>query len=187
MRNSIISRGYVDICSKCLSTKPQQFTREWVAQEIGTDSPATVQWGSAKVDWKIVAEVSLILTTHTRRLRRHLKMPSHFASYLYKQFAGPPLGPEDFVRHLHYSRNRQATDLRDHVFAQTGHPSGRSPTTGLPIMKVDYSKSLPEVFKDATITLLEQCSALDVLNTVQHGPKLGMLDLRCSKGSRLIT
>ena len=97
-----------------------------------------------------------------------MKVPAHLVVSLYNGFAGISKGPEDFVRQLHYSRNRKATDPRDYVYAQLGHPSAQSLSTGLPIIKADYSKPVLEVFRDAAIRILEEAKALDILNTVQH-------------------
>lgn len=112
--------------------------------------------------------MSGVLNRHTRRLRRHLKISAHFAISLYNGFAEASKGPEDFVRQLHYSRDRKATDPRDYVFAQLGHPSAQKASNALPILGADYGKTVAEVFRDATIRILEEAGGLDILNTVQH-------------------
>jgi hypothetical protein len=72
------------------------------------------------------------------------------------------------VYELHRSRQLNATDARDHVFALLGHFSARTGPQGKPIMEADYTRSRDDIYEEIAWRTLKDASSLFTLNAVQH-------------------
>jgi hypothetical protein len=75
---------------------------------------------------------------------------------------------------LYAARGHSATDPRDHVYAFLGHPANLS--DGRALLRVEYTRTIPEVFRDTTIKFLRSMGNLDVLSYVTHEESLHLRD-----------
>ncbi|KAL3296054.1 Het domain-containing protein [Colletotrichum asianum] len=149
------------------------FTRVWVIQEIGTKAPATLFWGSARIEWELLCSVCQALTDY-HHLRKHVNLQTPKIKYMYRRFIEPDRTSRhanrfSFIYELHRARHLQATDPRDRVYALLGHYVIRnSPNQELRALKPDYNKALEEVYVDVATRDLVGNSTLITLASVEH-------------------
>ncbi|OAQ97507.1 hypothetical protein LLEC1_00827 [Akanthomyces lecanii] len=153
------------------------FTRGWIVQEIGTQAPATLHWGNAKLEWDMLASVCARLKAH-HHLRSVLRISTSDISFLYRRFIEPDEKTHhanrfNFVYELQRSRHLRFSDDRDRVFAFLGHFSLRShhPLSCQPLSIVaDYTKTVRETYIDVAVSILRQRpnSTCILLSSVQH-------------------
>ncbi|KAH0424699.1 hypothetical protein CcaCcLH18_11421 [Colletotrichum camelliae] len=156
-------------------TKLPWFTRVWVIQEIGTQAPATLFWGNARIEWELLYSVCRTLNDY-HQLRGHFNIQTPKLKYMYRRFIEPDRTSRhanrfSFIYELHRARHLQASDPRDRVYAMLGHYSiCNSPNEKLRALTPDYTKTLEEVYIDvATRDLAGDNGTLLTLASVQHG------------------
>lgn len=106
----------------CLTTS-SQFSRLWVVQEVGTDSPVIFHWGSASIEFEKLYAAAGELQRHLFMFAhdRHIHYTSPFTAY--KSFVETHENNHqyysDFVFTLReFNRSRDCRDPRDCVFAR---------------------------------------------------------------------
>jgi hypothetical protein len=136
----------------------QWFTRVWVAQELRRAARATVVVGqhSAPWDdlalcanWMLAKDIDLTgdddedLFSFYRAIRlEHIRIDRNFSL---KDFLGMVRGPVSQFR---------ATDPRDKVYAVLGMAKEGEELDAYPLLRIDYRRSLAEVYGDAVRHLL---------------------------------
>lgn len=147
------------------------FRRAWIPQEIGTDAPATVHWGSESIEWEILHCAMKKLEGHWELKKRH-KINTTAITLLYGRFvkqshetAGDQ-ARRNFVYQLCLSARNLATDPRDYVFSQLGHYSAWVASENVRIIQPDYDNSVGAVYHEIAIRGLKTHSALMILNAV---------------------
>ncbi|RYP67686.1 hypothetical protein DL771_007093 [Monosporascus sp. 5C6A] len=153
------------------------FRRGWIVQEIGTNTPATMHWGDATVDWDTLASVCERLKSY-HHLRNALGINTSDISFLYRRFIEPDENTHhanrfNFVYELQRARHLKFSDDRDRVFAFLGHFSVRSlhPLGCGPVsITADYTKTVWQSYIDVAVRILRENSAAAciVLAAVQH-------------------
>lgn len=154
-----------------------QFRRGWIVQEIGTDTPATMYWGDATVDWATLASVCGRLKSY-HHLRAALGISTSDISFLYRRFIEPDENTHhanrfNFVYELQRARHLNFSDDRDRVFAFLGHYSVRSlhPLGCGPLsITADYTKTVEQLYIDVAVRILRQrpAAVCILLAAVQH-------------------
>lgn len=154
-----------------------QFRRGWIVQEIGTNTPATMYWGDATVDWHTLASVCERLNNF-HHLRSELGISTSDISFLYRRFIEPDENTHhanrfSFIYELQRARHLNFSDDRDRVFAFLGHYSIRSlhPLGCGPVsIMADYTKTVEQSYIDVAVRVLRQNSAAAciILAAIQH-------------------
>jgi len=152
------------------------FRRAWIPQEIGTDTHATVHWGSETICWNTLHGAMKKLEGSWDLRKRH-KINTTSVTVLYKRFVElPPEAAEDkaqrsFVYQLCLSARNQATEPRDYVFSQLGHHSAWIESDQALIMQPDYRNSVADVYHEIAIKALTKDPTLALLNAVSVAGK----------------
>lgn len=166
--------------SLAVMTDHAWFHRVWVVQEAGLALCPILIYGNYEFDWEKTMAVLRWLNQqgtailerfkfrpnpiHMERLRIWQKGETENENL---QFYGG-LEQWPLLRILHFSRQLQASDPRDHVYAFLGHPSARHPRTGKPIIIPDYTKGLSQVTLDFALQYLKWTQDINLLSYVQH-------------------
>ncbi|ETS86374.1 hypothetical protein PFICI_00202 [Pestalotiopsis fici W106-1] len=150
------------------------FTRAWIVQEIGTQAPATLFWGTEEIDWELVFGVCEALASY-HGLRKRFDIQTSKVRYVFQRFVEPEWTSRHanrfcFIYELHRARHLQVSDPRDRVFALLGHYSIRQRSgEGLRSLKADYTRSVDDVYIDlAARALYEDAKSLITLAAVQY-------------------
>jgi hypothetical protein len=152
-----------------------QFHRIWIAQEIGTGTPATLFWGDAEIDWDVLSEVVGVLNQRYHHLRTRFHIGTPNIRYLWRRFVEPAQTFDEFhnrgsfIYELHRARHMLAEDPRDRVYAFLGHFSirragGSNPDSALAGIVADYSRPVDEVYRDVAIRGLSDAKTLIILS-----------------------
>ncbi|KAM6476039.1 HET-domain-containing protein [Trichoderma sp. SZMC 28011] len=159
-------------------TSRKWFKRGWIVQEIGTAAPATMFWGDAEIDWKILHSVCESLTDY-HHLRKELNINTSDIKFLFQRFIEPDATSYhanrfNFIYELHRARSLNFTNDRDRIFAFLGHYSLTSAdffNSELASITPNYSMSVEQVYTDLAKRSLRGSkgdSALITLAAVQH-------------------
>ncbi|CZR61467.1 uncharacterized protein PAC_11363 [Phialocephala subalpina] len=138
------------------------FTRLWVIQEVYNHA-CTVFCGEYEIRWKDVVLVAKLLWEMAEDpSSAYLKNTWGSISVLQIDSAGHDSSTSnvfDVFRHFNCS------DQRDKVYALLSFP----PLCGLrPLIQPDYSKSVAEVFEEATVRIFTSCQNLGLLSSLEH-------------------
>ncbi|KAM7189429.1 heterokaryon incompatibility protein 6, OR allele [Naviculisporaceae sp. PSN 640] len=151
-------------------TRLPWFHRVWIPQEIGTDTPATIHWGSETTEWVELAITMKKLETQGWELKKKHKIDTAAVTILFKRFADSPdtaaAERRSFVYQLCLSARNIATDPRDYVFSRLGHPSAWIESEQAIIIQPDYKNTVADVYHEIAIRALTTDSTLMVLNAV---------------------
>jgi hypothetical protein len=148
------------------------FNRVWVIQEVGIAAQAGVYWGDFEILLSDLINVNEFLF-HAQHLFSIYPMSWLLHDVFYGVFNlygnldswrdqllpefpldGKRLAPSpNFVDVLLQGSRRDATDIRDYVFAFLGHPLGKQGDE--PIIKVDYTQNIDEIYLEVTVRLFE--------------------------------
>ncbi|KAL7781095.1 heterokaryon incompatibility domain-containing protein [Trichoderma afarasin] len=159
-------------------TSRKWFKRGWIVQEIGTAAPATMFWGDAEIDWKILHGVCESLTDY-HHLRKELNINTSDIKFLFQRFIEPDVTSHhanrfNFIYELHRARSLNFTNDRDRIFAFLGHyslTSAYSQNNPLASITSNYTMSVEQVYIDLAKRSLRGSqgdSALITLAAVQH-------------------
>ncbi|KAL6835587.1 HET domain-containing protein [Trichoderma sp. SZMC 28015] len=159
-------------------TSRKWFKRGWIVQEIGTAAPATMFWGDAEIDWKILHSVCESLTYY-HHLRKELNINTSDIKFLFQRFIEPDATSHhanrfNFIYELHRARSLNFTNDRDRIFAFLGHyslTSAYSQNNELASITPNYTMSVEQVYIDLAKRSLrgnKGDSALITLAAVQH-------------------
>ncbi|KAK0627199.1 hypothetical protein B0T14DRAFT_600458 [Immersiella caudata] len=153
------------------------FKRGWIAQEIGTNTPATKIWADASIDWETLAGVCEKLNSY-HHLRSRLGITTSDICFLYRRFIELDENTHhanrfNFVYELQRSRHLRFTDDKDRVFAFLGHFSVRSthPLSCGPVpIMADYTKTVEQTYINVAVRMLRANPAAVgiLLAAVQH-------------------
>ncbi|KAK0740136.1 heterokaryon incompatibility protein-domain-containing protein [Schizothecium vesticola] len=153
-------------------TKLPWFRRAWIPQEIGTDTDALVYWGSEKIQWETLHGGMRQLETQGWELKKKHKVDVTAVTILFRRFSHlstdktAAQARRSFIYQLCLSAKNVATDPRDYVFSQLGHPSAWIQTEEAMIIQPDYDNTVAAVYHEIAIRALTTDSTLMVLNAV---------------------
>ncbi|KAI1153390.1 heterokaryon incompatibility protein-domain-containing protein [Nemania diffusa] len=172
--------NYISKSQKALQalTSRSWFKRGWIVQEIGTNTPATMIWGDATIDWDTLASVCEGLKRY-HHLRSKLGINTiSDVSFLFRRFIEPDKNTHhanrfNFVYELQRARHLRFSDDRDRIFAFLGHfslctnqPLGCGPVSII----ADYTKTVEQTYIDVAVQILRArpAAAYILLAAVQH-------------------
>lgn len=153
-------------------TKLPWFRRAWIPQEIGTDADALVYWGSEKMKWENLHCGMRHLETQGWELKKKHKIDATAVTILFRRFSHlstdktAAQARRSFIYQLCLSAKNVATDPRDYVFSQLGHPSAWIETEKAMIIQPDYDNTIADLYHEIAIRALTTDSTLMVLNAV---------------------
>lgn len=150
------------------------FRRVWIPQEIGTNSRASIHWGSRNIDWEVFCDAMRRLDAFQELKRRHGIDSSSIVS-LHRRFVAQheddaKQARGNFTYQLCLSAKSSASDPRDYVFSLLGHFSALL-DGGIPIIQPDYDNSVSAIFHETAIRILMTSSTLTILNAVLDNQK----------------
>lgn len=145
------------------------FNRVWTVQECAVAKQCRMFWGEAFIDCAEVFEISawarenLVSSKLTEEMLIYKFRTMHCAYYEAPSWQStlPAIDLDRgnfsksmcFVQILRASDTFRATDPRDHVYAFLGCPYAKN-ENGEPLLEVDYSSTVEEVFHRTACTLL---------------------------------
>lgn len=161
---------------KDLADHARQFHRIWIVQEIGTSAPATLFWGSSRLDWATLSSVADVLNQRYHHLRTRFAVGTPNIRYLYRRFVEPAAAPSydehhnrgSFVYELHRARHMLARDPRDHVYAFLGHFSVQKGSWALDGLAADYARPVGDVYVDVAVRVLRGATSLILLSATHN-------------------
>ena len=155
------------------------FKRCWTLQEIGLARRAILVCDGDEMEWDVFFSVirwidkyQLIDKIHfTLRLPIHdLATSVNLYTAFEKEETGDFASPPDFLDILMSTRNREATDPKDRIFAFLGHPTAVGEQG--PLVVPFYTQKDWIVFYKFALTYLKRTQNLRLLSAVDHGEKL---------------
>ncbi|KIN03036.1 hypothetical protein OIDMADRAFT_144134 [Oidiodendron maius Zn] len=140
------------------------FNRLWVIQEVHSHA-CTVFCGEYEIRWKDIVLVSRLLL----ELSTTNDLPTACLAHIMNAIAVLNInsGGQDSATSGIFDRFRHfnCTDQRDKVYALLSFP----PLCKLqPPIQPDYSKSVAEVFEEATVRIFTSCQNLSLLSSLEH-------------------
>ena len=152
------------------------FSRTWVVQEYGLAKMAIAMFGDQTIQFHYIGAAAVILL---KSFREHLvplqvKQTVDMVNHLYSMFS-PDIWLRNFTHLIDNARLFNATDPRDKIYAFLEHPLARL-SSGDAIIEPDYRKSILEVYREATVTLIQRGESIDILCAVQHDPNTSTID-----------
>jgi hypothetical protein len=153
------------------------FWRLWCVQEVSVASKACIAWGAGEIAWKWVGLAAARIRTNNYDVVRDYKMAGVFNAYFMYRISphssDRPILSLSFSQLLILTRQFEATDKRDRVFALLGLPNNDSDIDkGEFFLDPDYSVSFMEIYKRLAVEVLKRDRNLDFLSSVQHGEDL---------------
>jgi hypothetical protein len=148
------------------------FQRVWVIQEYMMSNYADVFWGNAQFGFNLLAKAAKRIRDDHWPIFTHLFEAADGLSKCHELHRiRRDWEKSSFYDLLMLSKNRQATDPRDRIFALLGLPNHDMwSNTDFPVAP-DYSLSMEEVYHITAIRLLVERNAVDVLAYVRHDPQ----------------
>ncbi|OCL09962.1 hypothetical protein AOQ84DRAFT_402932 [Glonium stellatum] len=148
------------------------FTRTWILQEIGLAQSATFFVGAQEIDWESL-KMSFVWVI--------LSDPAFNSPFALHTFNGGWKSgfPMTITDVLQTAVSFSATDPRDKVFGLLSHPSAHRGYNNDLLVEPDYTKPPIEIFRDATIKILDTAQNLRVLASVLHYSEESFQDEAC--------
>ncbi|KAJ4293827.1 hypothetical protein N0V88_005340 [Collariella sp. IMI 366227] len=137
------------------------FERIWVIQEVHAARKVTFLWGETELSWEDLRWASYYTYQNCFYVKSSVGLrEEHFSlSVVGPMILFAPDRPsvqwEDFLRE---TRGFKASDARDKFFALTGIINDKSAVV------VDYTKSIPEVYAQATAAIINSSQTLRILS-----------------------
>ncbi|KAJ9604354.1 hypothetical protein H2200_011188 [Cladophialophora chaetospira] len=152
------------------------FTRAWVSQEVGLSLNAVVKWGDAELDWPLVSSFGyfVLADPHTGIIEMPYAVNARSAamtSLLWGR-GNPRTLPHSFLQVLDHARTLKTTDPRDLVYAFLGHPRAQSRLHDGALVIPNYELSTLEVFREITLSMIEETESLAPILLTDHNPDL---------------
>ena len=175
------------------------FTRLWVVQEAGVAQTAEVHWGDVSIKFSELIEAFTFINIHACFIPLVAKYGFDFTNITdswwqiwctydnktswknerpYTRYTA--IHPEIAQRRgifnvLYVGTKFKASNPHDYIYGHLGHPAARSPD-GSNFVKVDYSRSVSDLYLDVAKKLLDgEKHGLLLLSAVEHtGDELGM-------------
>jgi hypothetical protein len=149
------------------------FQRVWVIQEYIMSASAEVFWGNASFRFDLLGKAATRILTDYQPLFAHYEaskgLDNCYDIYAMRQDLGKT---NTFYQTLMLSKDRQATDPRDKIFALIGLPyTDRYSEVFFPSAP-DYNLSISEVYHLTAKRLLVERNEVDLLAYVQHDPQV---------------
>jgi hypothetical protein len=144
------------------------FQRMWTIQEVALASKCTILCGSKSVSWEKFSTALERLESFPIFQGISLYVASHSIPRKYFQTGRRIFKREDsqklcVSKILTYTRGKNATDLRDKVYALYGMLE----RLGVNPPEPDYSKPAADIYRDITIAAIVHDSSLEVLKQVE--------------------
>ncbi|KAL2195290.1 heterokaryon incompatibility protein-domain-containing protein [Corynascus similis CBS 632.67] len=153
-------------------TRLPWFRRAWIPQEIGTETDATVHWGDESISWIALHGSMKHLETQGWELKKKHKIDTSAITVLFRRFATPATDKasdqahQSFIYQLCLSARNIASDPRDYIYSQLGHPSAWISSENAMIIQPDYDNTVSAVYHEIAIRALTTSATLTVLNAV---------------------
>jgi hypothetical protein len=155
------------------------FTRMWVVQEIALARRATVIWDRWEISWEWVGLAAAVIRTNWNRIIT----PGYYGRVHRPSSRQIPIGVMNAYFMFRISRSQQyltplkfsfrdflvltgqfdCTDERDKIFGLLGLPTTDDTTSRL---TPDYSKNLPDLYREVTEAMLCSSSSLNFLSHI---------------------
>jgi hypothetical protein len=165
------SRGLLKLL--CPLFEAPWFQRVWVIQEYIMSASAEVFWGNASFRFDILGQAATRILTDYQPLFAHYEaskgLDNCYNIYAMRQDLGKT---KTFYQTLMLSKDRQATDPRDRIFALVGLPYNDQFSEGFFPSAPDYNLSISEVYHLTAKRLLVERDEVDLLAYVQHDPQV---------------
>lgn len=161
------------------------FRRVWVVQEAGLSVRPRILYGKRNMDWKNF----IIVLNWLRHRGSHIAYQFHIewhAIHMDKEHLWPsaishekqesavndsssaPGYPWTLLDILSASRQLEASEPKDHIYAFLGHSSASHSLTGELIVNPDYTIDTMQMYCDFAVAWLEWTRDLNILSFVQH-------------------
>ncbi len=147
------------------------FRRSWVLQEGALARDLVIQCGAETIPWDAFFRAFSMRCSHDSRARDSPNISEGWnamqAIENLRQIVVTRQHPPDLLELLWACRNYRSSDPRDRIFALLGVSSllyGHGPLYQLGF-EIDYTKSVEEIFKTFTISMIAKCKDLRVLAT----------------------
>lgn len=160
------------------------FNRVWVIQELGLGSITQAMCGGHRVRWEIIAASAETILHRFWFGMSPVRVNVMHASIMYTTFNDPDAqrvksaiwngyivpspGTHPFLYLLQLTRDFQATDHRDKVFALLSHPFARSQKSSDLLIRADYKWTLLQVYRYIAVSLLQDSENLDFLSAATY-------------------
>ncbi|KAM0813330.1 putative Heterokaryon incompatibility protein-domain-containing protein [Seiridium cardinale] len=153
-------------------TQISWFRRVWIPQEIGTETPAQIHWGTSKIGWDVLGE-SMKKLDNVWELKKAHGIETDIITSLHRRFVRPlkPIkngADGEFVYQLFLSARNQATDPRDYIFSQLGHHSAWVASEESIIIEPDYDNTVQAIYHELAIRVLKTSCNLLILNVTAN-------------------
>jgi len=147
------------------------FWRLWVVQEIVVARSATIMWGEAQICWRWIGLASEWLRTNEHHLLRYFGISGIYNAYLMEYLSRrEDTSQFSILRLLGLTRQFEATDPRDRIFALLGIPSAdSSPNNESHLLQPDYRMAIHDLYQKFARLILNRDKSLRILSAVQHG------------------
>jgi hypothetical protein len=159
------------------------FYRVWVVQEAGLSKRPQILYGKHNIEWDMLSTTLRWLRHRGRPIayKYHLEWHAiHIDREAIWSKAATTLQRDDglyawsLLDILHNSRQLEATEPKDYIYAFLGHPLVRHASTDELIVSPDYTLELNQVFIDFASRWLEWTQDLNILAFVQASYSQGV-------------
>ncbi|TVY47018.1 Heterokaryon incompatibility protein 6,OR allele [Lachnellula occidentalis] len=160
------------------------FERGWVQQEIGLAKYAIIYWRAFEISWDSICRISHNFLVHYGPFPVHKfglylgALHSTFTFYLTngrrelvanrRYILDQTPHEKDFWNILYNSKDLRYSDRHDVVCAFLGHPSACFGENKAPIVLIDYTKSLNQVYTELAVRGLVDLKNSSTLSFVSH-------------------
>jgi len=158
-------------------TQRPWFDRVWVVQEAGLSSRPVILFGDLIFEWETVfralkwVQLRATVIAYKFHLNWHGIHMDREEIWCGKEPSGTA-APWSFLDVMHASRQLQATEIRDHLFAFLGHPAASHPDTKQLIITPDYARDIAELHLEFATRYIQWTKNLDILSFVQEAGRL---------------
>ncbi|KAH8200161.1 hypothetical protein TruAng_005673 [Truncatella angustata] len=149
-------------------TQRPWFKRVWIPQEIGTETPAEIHWGTMHIDWDVLNQAMKNLD-RLWELKKVHDIETQCITVLHGRFVRSSedrgdRAHSDFVYQLFLSARSSATDPRDYIFSKLGHYSAWVESEQAVVIEPDYDNSVHAIYHELAIRILRTSPYLLILN-----------------------
>lgn len=167
-------------------TQRPWFDRVWVVQEAGLSSRPVILFGDLIFEWETVfralkwVQLRATVIAYKFHLNWHGIHMDREEIWCGKEPSGTA-APWSFLDVMHASRQLQATEIRDHLFAFLGHPAASHPDTKQLIITPDYARDIAELHLEFATRYIQWTKNLDILSFVQEAGRLSSSWVRAGR------
>ncbi|KAI8623151.1 hypothetical protein F5Y19DRAFT_468714 [Xylariaceae sp. FL1651] len=146
------------------------FRRAWVLQEVGLAKNPRVVYGAVEFSYRAMMALVRWVQTYARHFAASMNIGGLLIHTQWANWIDWALNPSHqlykLVDLLDHGALLNCRDPRDHIYAFLGHPLASRGCGGALIVP-DYAKSVLQVYREATISLLQD-AGIRILSSVEH-------------------